>query len=323
MRLLTSGIVFETMPETVHLSPASTTDVTLRGTPIEVGLLEIQGYSTHTLGVKSNCRLKHMRYRSTEFPSQYTIDVIPSLPHLIITASFPSNVNLNTNINNASISLSLYNGESVECTLTITNNSNITIEFIEETIQSALDVKSQNRVFLWSREQLQDQLPLKPNDSITLDLTIFGDADFLGPVNSEIIMPAGINSLGSSAMYAGSLHADGANSLLGGMSSLSMSGHASLPSRMSSPTPTNIQRRTELTSSFRSNQSAHSSLATGSMGQAANNPAIRQVDAKFQVRYSGGEGFQEGYCRQCAISFNLELVPSAQVTHWDVLPAEM
>lgn len=321
MRLLTSGIVFETIPETVNLPPSTTTDVILRGTPMEIGALEVQGYSTHTLGVKSNCRLKHMRDRSLEFPTHYTVDVVPALPKLTVTVSFPSNEAVNASVDNTTVSLSLYNGETFKCILTITNNSNIVVDFIEETIQSTLDMKAQNRIFKWSHDELQQQLPLQPNASITINLTIFGDADFLGPISSDIILPGGVLSSGSSGMYAGSYHVDGVNSLLGGMSSLTISGHTSLPSRMSSPTPTNMQRRSELTSSFRS---THSSLATTSIGPLVNHgPAIRHIDAKFQLRYSGGDGFQDRYCRQCFIPFNMEFLPSAHVTNWDVLPAEM
>lgn len=322
MRLLTSGIVFETIPETINLPSAATTDVILRGTPMESGTLEVQGYSTHTLGVKSNCRLKHMRNRSTEIPTQYTVEVVKALPNLSVTAAFSPNVAVRPNADNSAIiSLSLYNGETAECTLTITNTSNIAVDFIEESIQSSLDIKAQHRIFTWSHNEIQQQLPLQPNKSITINLVIFGDADFLGPISSDVMMPGGVNSLGSSGMYAGSYHADGVNSLLGGMTSLTMSGHTSLPSRISSPTPINMQRRTELTSSFRS---THSSLATTSFLQMANHgPAVRQIDAKFQLRYSGGEGYQDRYCRQIAVAFSMEFLPSAHVTHWDVLPAEM
>lgn len=102
--------------------------------------------------------------------------------------------------------------------------------------------------------------------------------------------------------------------------SVNLSGQNSLPSRMNSPV--NLQRRTELTSSFRSTHSGHSSLATISLGGVGSS-TTRNMDVQFRFRYSGGEGFQEGYCRQCAVSFNLEFLPSAQVTNWDVLPAEM
>lgn len=97
MRLLTSGIVFESVPETLTLAPDMATSVSLTGWARESGELEITGkrklipinssflwkhslgYSTHALGVKSNCRLKYM---TNNFPPHFKIDVIPSLPML-------------------------------------------------------------------------------------------------------------------------------------------------------------------------------------------------------------------------------------------------
>lgn len=81
MRLLTSGIVFESVPETVVLPPDIPTSVILSGWARENGELELSGYSTHALGVKSNCRLKHLP-PMLNIPSFYKIDVVPSLPIL-------------------------------------------------------------------------------------------------------------------------------------------------------------------------------------------------------------------------------------------------
>jgi len=51
----------------------------LTGIPKEVGEIEINGYSTHTLGVKSNCRLKNI----PNVPeTTYNVQVIPSMPIL-------------------------------------------------------------------------------------------------------------------------------------------------------------------------------------------------------------------------------------------------
>ena len=73
MRLLTNGVVFESMPESIALSLESgATAVMLVGTSREVGELEILGFSIHTLGVKSNCRLKHMGGMPY---SQYIVEV--------------------------------------------------------------------------------------------------------------------------------------------------------------------------------------------------------------------------------------------------------
>lgn len=329
MRLLTNGVVFESLPETVILPSGVPTTVNLQGMPIEHGTLEIQGYSTHTLGVKSNCRLKHMTDRAAIFPPNYTIDVIAALPTLNVTTSLPPQETLSgfSNADNVivSTSVTIFNGESTECMLTLTNTSNIPIEFIEESIQSSLEAKLQNQIFSWSSEEIQSQLPIKPNESITIHLKIFGAADFLGPIPclSETgagAVGGGITSLTSSNQNASHFVSDGMNSLSGGMSAMSMSGPTSLPSRMGSPINVPI-RRNELTSSFRSANSGHSSLVTLSFAPSGNN-APRQFEAQFRIRYAGGGGYQEGYCRICAVLFNLEFSPSAHVTNWDVLPAE-
>lgn len=321
MRLLTNGGVFESIPQTVILPTMSTTNVTLTGMPLECGSVEIHGYSTHTLGVKSNCRLKHMMNRSTVFPPIYTIEVIPALPKLDIKTSLSPMDTLAGMANVDSIitssSLTLYNGEQAQCTLTLTNTSSIVIEYLEGSIQSKMDDKSQSEVFSWSSEQIQSQLPLKPHESLTIDLTIFAHADFLGTMAFDNTI-----SLSSSSHHNQPTEAL-INVLSGRKCAVSVSGHASLPSRMGSPT--NLLKRNELGSSFRSKthsaNSDHSSLITCSP-QSTINGNSRHIEAQFRFKYSGAEGLHQGYCRNCAVLFNLEFLPSAQITNWDVLPAE-
>lgn len=316
MRLLTNGVVFESLPETVILPTATPTAIALHGTPIEHGSLEIQGYSTHTLGVKSNCRLKAMTDR--KFPPNYTINVIPALPKLNIVTSLPQTATFSNMANSdyviISAGVTVFNGETTECTITLTNSSNIAIEFLEESLHSTVDSKLQDRIFQWSSEELHSKLPIQPQQSIDFKVSIYGEADFLGPLTNG----GAIGSSSQSSNHNAGNHLPDIHSVSGG--NLSVSGQNSLPSRMSSPV--NIQRRTELTSSFRSTHSGHSSLATISLGGVGSS-TTRHMDVQFRFRYSGGDGFQEGYCRQCAVSFNLEFLPSAQVTNWDVLPAEM
>ncbi|KAI4487136.1 hypothetical protein M0802_012010, partial [Mischocyttarus mexicanus] len=87
MRLLTNGVVFESIPESITLPAKSgPIAVTLAGRPKEIGDLEILGFSTHTLGVKSNCRLMHMEGM---MHPQYTVEVIPALPKLDVSTSLP------------------------------------------------------------------------------------------------------------------------------------------------------------------------------------------------------------------------------------------
>ncbi|CAD7080031.1 unnamed protein product [Hermetia illucens] len=320
MRLLTNGIVFEALPQTVVLQPAVPTTITLHGTPIESGQLEIQGYSTHTLGVKSNCRLKHMKDRP--LPPNYCIDVIPSLPKISAKTSLPQTATFSNLSNSDSVitsaSLTMFNGETTECLITLKNESTmIAIEYLDASIHSSIETELQGKIFQFNLDEIQSQLPIKPQESIDFTLRIFGEADFLS-VHSQL---AGLGS-SSSHSAGGVLGApnEGPQSLNYSMLS---SGHASLPSRVSSPTHMVPPRRTELTSSFRSSHSGgHSSLATLSFPPPSSGNNIQNLEAQLRLRYSGGDGLQEGYCRQCAVSFSLEMLPSAQITNWDVLPAE-
>lgn len=77
---MTNGAVFESIPYSINLPPESSYQtIVLTGIPKEVGEIEINGYSTHTLGVKSNCRLKNI----PNVPeSTYNVQVIPSMPRL-------------------------------------------------------------------------------------------------------------------------------------------------------------------------------------------------------------------------------------------------
>uniref|UniRef100_A0A1S4J791 Uncharacterized protein n=2 Tax=Culex quinquefasciatus TaxID=7176 RepID=A0A1S4J791_CULQU len=319
IRLLTTGVVFEAFPQTVMLQPNVVTTVSLHGTPIEKGDLDIQGYSTHTLGIKSNCRLKQMLHRKRRnLPNHYQVNVIPALPKLELKTSLPQTATFsgmpNADCVTTSASITLYNGESGECVVTLTNTSNILIEYIDATFHSNMDSTLQNRIFQLATDEITSQLPIKPNESIDFKLIIYGEADFLGAITS-------------SQPYVHSSHHDGTNSA--GPQSLTVShgggaitvSNQSIPSRISSPTGTH-RRNDPLTSSFRSSHSGHSSLATLSVGIATGHMP-RQLEAQLRFRYSGGEGLQEGFCRQCAISFNVELLPSAQITNWDVLSAEI
>ncbi|XP_030380620.1 protein brunelleschi [Scaptodrosophila lebanonensis] len=320
MRLLTNGVVFESLPQTIILQPHVPTNVSLHGTPIETGQLDLQGYSTHTLGVKSNCRLKHMRGRS--FPPNFLVDVIPALPRIDVKTSLPQTATF-SNMNSADIvvtsaSLTLYNGESASCTITITNESStLQVEHFELNINSNVDQEVQKKIFRIDEKDLQDKLPIAPLASISFVVHIYAEADFVCPI------PAA--SLHSTAAGGGEY---GPSSLTHYSSNLSTSGHASLPSRVSSPQHRRIDPQC---ASFRSTMSAaQHSLATLSLQPASGTgpPSIgsqytQHIEAQLRIKYSGGEALTAGYCRQCAVSFNLELLPSAQITSWDVLPAEI
>ncbi|XP_053610845.1 protein brunelleschi [Plodia interpunctella] len=307
MRLLTSGVVFESIPETIILSPDTPTTVNLHGTPKEVGELQILGYSTHTLGVKSNCRLKNMPMPN-KFPASFTIEVIPSLPTITIETNVaPSRSSTCSSLENVGsvTNLSLYNGESTDCTMRITNTSNVPIEYLDIAIQSNTDAQFQSKVFQYSNEDIQSQLPIPPNETATINLKLYGEADFLDPggVGGDNLFP---NSLTSN--YPSRVGSPVPNT------------QTSLPTQSSNQqTSLSSGLMPNRTSSFRSTNShatswsAPISVMPPSRG--------RQIEAQVVIRYSGGVG-KEMHCRQSTVQINLELLPSVSITHWDVLPAE-
>lgn len=187
MRLLTNGVVFESLPQTVIL-PADNVaaHVKLSGVPIESGELEILGYSTHTLGVKSNCRLKNMLNRN--FLNSYSVEVIPQLPTMEITTDVQEDVNSGAGLENVvkTANVSLYNGEETECKVTITNTGTVPIDYLEVSMHSALVPDVQNKIFKWSDEDLKKCLPLQPQCSASMVLSLYGEADFLGPLVGDI-----------------------------------------------------------------------------------------------------------------------------------------
>lgn len=304
VRLLTTGVVFESIPQTVVLPAQLPTYVTLHGSPIESGgALHIEGYSTHTLGVKSDCRLRHMCNRS--FPEAFHVNVIPAMPKLKLQTSLPQTATFSGLPTAEDVvtraSVTLFNGERTECIITVTNCSNVAIEYLHGTVMATsaggvLEPGLNLRMFKWDNEAVKEQLPILPHESKQFTLHIYGEADFLGPVASG---GAGGPDAGPSSLPIQS-----------SASFNNPSGQTSMHSRFSSPNNT-----------MTGQNSGHSSLATMSLNTSASAP--RQVDAQLRLRYSGGAGRKAGQCRQCAVALSVELLPSAQVTNWDVLPAEV
>lgn len=150
---------------------------------------------------------------------------------------------------------------------------------------------------------------------------VFAEADFICPVVYQH----------TGSMHSTSFHPYDQSHTLQYSSNLSTSGQGSLPSRIGSPSHHSSTRRNDAAySSFRSttsNSTAQHSLATLSLTNTDANLLsgihTQLIEAQFRIKYSGGRAMEEGYCRQCSVYFKLELIQSAQITSWDVLPAEM
>ncbi|XP_069696670.1 protein brunelleschi isoform X2 [Periplaneta americana] len=310
MRLLTNGSVFESLPSSLSLPLESGPHpVILSGTPKEPGELEILGYSTHTLGVKSNCRLRHIG----GFPHpQYSVDVIPALPKMQVLTSLPKSASSGSISDMLTVvtstNITLYAGESTECSVTLSNVGELAIEMVEVSVHSTLEPTMQQQVFQWSQENLQAQLPLQPGATASFTIYLYSLADFLTP----------------NAVF----DHDASSTAFGSQPASFLSGPSSLPSRLSSPTFGREQasRRSELTSSFRSGGSSRSGSSLGSSRSpfsklgAPNTSKI--LEGQLKLRYSGGPGLEAGYCRVSSITLSVEMLPSVQITNWDVLPAE-
>ena len=314
MRLLTDGVVFESIPESIVLQPNGCATVSLFGIPLEVGDLELNGYSTHTLGVKSNCRLKHMLDRS--FPMNYKVNVVSALPTIELKTSLPLSAQPVVDTVICSAKASLFNGETQKCQVTIVNTSNIAIEYLEMDLSSSLDPKLQKRIFKFDQNEIKKNLPLLPGKNLVVSLYIYGEADFIGSVGTPALPLSSLTQHHQSNDGPSSL--SGVNSLVSGITH-------SLPSRVSSPIRRNHEQSSfRSTSTVSAHNSGHSSLATLSLGAILNGGnQTRQLEASLKFRYSGGNAQTEGFCRECSLALTLELLPSIQVISWDVLPAEV
>ncbi|XP_063226452.1 protein brunelleschi isoform X2 [Bacillus rossius redtenbacheri] len=284
MMLLTCGCVFESLPSSLSLPPESGPhSVTLSGVPKETGELQLQGYSTHTLGVKSNCRLRSMPGFSHP---HYTVDVIPALPHMQVSTSLPKQLSPT----DTTSGISLYAGESAEVSVVLANVGAEPVDWVDVSLDSL-----QRQVFQWSQENLQAQLPLAPAASASLTLYLRSVHDF--------VLPAAPSEHDASCSPAyGSL----------------MSGPGSLP--------LSLDRKTDATPSIRSGSSgrSHSSLASSQLPltKLSSPSASKMLEGQLKLSYSGGAAHESGYCRVCTTSITIEMLPSVQITGWDVLPAE-
>ncbi|XP_018574402.1 protein brunelleschi isoform X2 [Anoplophora glabripennis] len=294
MRLLTAGVVFESVPETVVLPPDVPTSITLSGWARESGELELSGYSTHALGVKSNCRLRHMPL-SSNFPPFYKVEVVPSLPILEVITSLPQSASFsNFHDDNivTSASISLYHGESTHCTVTLTNIGQVPIEMLEVEVNSILEPTLQDQIFKWDDEEVRCQLPIQPSKSATITLYLHAAANFLAP----------------NVPVSPSIQHDMSSGVFSSMSA-SLPPGGSLPSRFNS--------------SFRSSNSGQSSIAGGLTALFQQQSATSAIEGQLRLRYSGSSGLEADYCRICSVFFMVEMTPSLHVTNWDVLPAEI
>ncbi|XP_069105894.1 trafficking protein particle complex subunit 9-like [Argopecten irradians] len=182
MSLTTDGVDIEAYPTNPTLPAESGPNlVKILSRPRSSGDLSILGYRTHLLGMQSQCRLH-------DLPDlrdlRTTVTVIPALPQITLTASLPKVATFISVGNGANVvtsgTASIYAGQSKECMITIRNTSNQPVEKITVSLDSHPDQKElQSKVFQWSQENLDAQLPLQPSGLVCFTVCIYGYSDFL------------------------------------------------------------------------------------------------------------------------------------------------
>ncbi|XP_046397297.1 protein brunelleschi isoform X2 [Ischnura elegans] len=261
MRLLTDELVFETVPSSLSLPTESGPHpVSLKGIPKETGELHILGYSTHVLGVKSNCRLRDLPLPGIPRLPRIVLKVVPALPLATVSTSLPRSATFSSLAGSSassgiqsrrpggasgtsdysvvtSASASLYAGESQECTITISNSGRVPIEMLNVTmagvegvwggeIPSSDSDEDEGKMFRWSKENVASQLPIAPGASASFTLYLYAAGKFLGGLPPE-------GGDGGPDGEDGGDYSSLASSMLRGGSSVGpTSGSSSLPSRL-------------------------------------------------------------------------------------------
>ncbi|XP_033730249.1 trafficking protein particle complex subunit 9-like, partial [Pecten maximus] len=182
MSLMTDGVEIEAYPTNPTIPAESGPNlVKILSRPRSSGDLRILGYTTHLLGMRSQCRLRDLPDLRN---LRTTVTVIPALPQITLTASLPKVATFTSVGDGANVvtsgTTSIYAGQSKECMITVRNTSNQPVEKISVSLDCHPDQKElQSKVFQWSQENLDAQLPLQPSGLVCFTVCIYGNSDFL------------------------------------------------------------------------------------------------------------------------------------------------
>lgn len=147
IKLMTDGVPLETKSTSLNLEPdpSQQTTIQLIGIPRQLpktaddtqqiaNKVEIFGYTTHLLGVKSNCRLDMI----PRFPNQYIVEVCPPLPRIefqfpelgnVVVDPIPADqVDKDLVVMEVRITMDL--GSAIDSQLTILNSSNVDVDYM-------------------------------------------------------------------------------------------------------------------------------------------------------------------------------------------------
>lgn len=176
INILSDGIPLETKPQSLNIEPDSTipTSIQLVGVPRQsarevddgpssFNKIQIFGYSTHLLGVKSNCRLDMIP--RAKFPSQYIVDVSPPLPR--IEFQFPEEAKnifvdpipvdqVGQDLVVMEIKISIPLNDQLKTQLTILNCSNVDVNYLVIDERPIGRPSGSSNIISWDEEAIDD-----------------------------------------------------------------------------------------------------------------------------------------------------------------------
>lgn len=182
IKLLTDGVPLETKSASLILDadPNSQTTIHLVGIPRQLpktaddaqqvsNRLEIFGYSTHLLGVKSNCRLD--RIPKAKLPNQYIVEVSPPLPR--IEFQFSEDIELVTvdpipadlvekDLVVMEIRAAMNLDSTIDAKLTILNASNVDVDYLYMTEKQPQSSVSSQTKLITVDDELLDRISTNP-----------------------------------------------------------------------------------------------------------------------------------------------------------------
>lgn len=191
LKLLTDGVPLETKASRLLLEPEPNSQITIQliGIPRQLpkttddvrtnsNNLEIFGYSTHLLGVKSNCRLDMIP--KAKFPSSYIVEVSPPLPRIefqlpedlqnfLIDPIPADQVGKDSIVMEVKANLNL--NDKILTRLTILNSSNVDVDYLY--VQEK-QCSTNRKLISWNEELLYNlnSSPLKAGQKLDLDVEI-------------------------------------------------------------------------------------------------------------------------------------------------------
>ena len=177
MKLLTDGIVFEINPLSVTIAPESGPfPIILTGTPRASGFLDITGYASHVLGIKSNCLLRDLPdAKKMKLPVTFSVEIVPPLPLLSLScpdldkSSIQSPLANDIDFITNGYSLSLFAGEKKSVMICLSNSSSEPtdlIELINIKVFSKLKKNQEKSLISLKSTSISENLPLKPGDNL-------------------------------------------------------------------------------------------------------------------------------------------------------------